>query len=174
MDKEELRKEAQESYIKLLRQNNCGQDYNCEIYNDGYIAGAESREKRIAELEEKISVLLSCKKCPDNKGGYICQKEYENKCLAQKIQYIKELQEENAELEEKNIELLGKLTFTENALNNAKAQIEKMKCPQNCKNGSVYNWSDNSICMDCEKVRTLHEDNWQEMCKGCKYWELRR
>ena len=52
------------------------------------------------------------------------------------------------------------------------AQVEKMKCPQNCKNGSVYNWSDNSICMDCEKVRTLHEDNWQEMCKGCKYWEL--
>lgn len=42
------------------------------------------------------------------------------------------------------------------------------------KHGSVYNWSDNSICMDCEKVRTLHEDNWQEMCKDCKYWELRR
>ena len=52
-------------------------------------------------------------------------------------------------------------------------QIEKMKCPQNCKNGSVYNWSDNSICMDCEKVRTLHEDNWQKMCKGCKYWEIK-
>lgn len=41
MDKEELRKEAQESYIKLLRQINCKQDYNCETYNDGYIAGAE-------------------------------------------------------------------------------------------------------------------------------------
>lgn len=49
---------------------------------------------RIAELEQKISVLLSCKNCPENKGGYICEKEYENKCLAQKIQYIKELQEE--------------------------------------------------------------------------------
>ena len=53
---------------------------------------------RIAELEQKISVLLSCKNCPENKGGLICQKEYENKCLAQKIQFIKELQEENAEL----------------------------------------------------------------------------
>lgn len=52
----------------------------------------------IAELEEKISVLLSCKNCPENKGGYICQKEYEGKCLTQKTQYIKELQEENAEL----------------------------------------------------------------------------
>ena len=59
---------------------------------------AEPREKRIEELEEKISVLLSCKNCPENKGGLLCQKEYENKCLAQKIQFIKELQEENAEL----------------------------------------------------------------------------
>lgn len=57
-------------------------------------------EKQVAELEEKISVLLSCKNCPENKGGFICQKEYENKCLAQKIQFIKELQEENAELKE--------------------------------------------------------------------------
>lgn len=55
----------------------------------------------ISELEEKISVLLSCKDCPDNKGGYICQKEYEDKCLAQKIQYIKELKEENKELKVK-------------------------------------------------------------------------
>ena len=60
-------------------------------------------EKRIAELEEKISILLSCKNCPENKGGLICAKEYENKCLAQKIQYIKELQEENAELKTKKI-----------------------------------------------------------------------
>ena len=51
--------------------------------------------KRIAELEEQISSLLSCKNCPENKGGYICEKEYENKCLAQKIQYIKELKEDN-------------------------------------------------------------------------------
>ena len=56
---------------------------------------------KIKELEEKISILLSCKNCPDNKGGYICQKEYEDKCLAQKIQYIKELQEENADFKEK-------------------------------------------------------------------------
>lgn len=57
-----------------------------------------NQEKRIAELEEKISVLLSCKDCPENKDGLICQKEYENKCLAQKMQFIKELQQENAEL----------------------------------------------------------------------------
>lgn len=55
-----------------------------------------------AELEEKISILLSCKNCPENKGGWICVKEYENKCLAQKIEYIKELKKENAELKSKN------------------------------------------------------------------------
>lgn len=48
-------------------------------------------------MKKRISVLLSCKNCPENKGGCICQKEYEDKCLAQKIQYIKELKEENAE-----------------------------------------------------------------------------
>jgi hypothetical protein len=62
------------------------------------------KDNRIVELEEKISVLLSCKNCPENKGGYICAKEYENKCLAQKMQFIKELQEENAELKEKLLE----------------------------------------------------------------------
>lgn len=51
-----------------------------------------------AELEEKISVLLSCKNCSENKGGFICAKEYENKCLAQKIELIKELEEEKCEL----------------------------------------------------------------------------
>ena len=29
----------------------------------------EELEKENAELQEKISVLLSCKKCPENKGG---------------------------------------------------------------------------------------------------------
>lgn len=57
--------------------------------------------KKGADLEKKISVLLSCKNCPENKGGLLCQKEYEDKCLAQKIQYIKELEKENAELKEK-------------------------------------------------------------------------
>ena len=65
----------------------------------------DPKEKRIEELEEKISVLLSCKNCPENKDGLICQKEYENKCLAQKIQYIKELKEENAKLKKQQFSL---------------------------------------------------------------------
>ena len=92
MTKEELDKEAGESW---WNDNNCsGALSTKKIYICGYLAGAEPREKRIAELEKKISILLSCKNCPNNKGGYICEKEYEGKCLSQKTQYIKELQEE--------------------------------------------------------------------------------
>ena len=60
----------------------------------------EELEKENAELKEKISIFLSCKNCPENKGGWICAKEYEDKCLAQKIEFIKELEKENAELKE--------------------------------------------------------------------------
>ena len=60
----------------------------------------EELEKENAELQEKISILLSCKNCPENKGGWICVKEYEDKCLAQKIEFIKELKKENAEMKE--------------------------------------------------------------------------
>ena len=104
----------------------CGYKSECEIYKENAelkeVHESDKRSLRLiaekgAELEEKISILLSCKNCPENKGGYICQKEYEDKCLAQKIQYIKELKEENAEL---------------------KNQIEKMKCCENCaKNGHI-------------------------------------
>jgi hypothetical protein len=94
------------------------------------------REKRIAELEEKISVLLSCKNCSENKGGYICQKEYEDKCLAQKIQYIKELKEENAELKEENAELKEQ-----------KEMLEK-----------GYVWHDYDAGEDC--YEDTHEGKW--------------
>lgn len=64
----------------------------------GCVVGLEYNNKQIAELEEKISVLLSCKNCSENKGGWVCAKEYENKCLAQKIEFIKELEKEKCEL----------------------------------------------------------------------------
>ena len=68
----------------------------------------EELEKENAELKEKISVLLSCKNCSENKGGWICAKEYENKCLSQKIVFIQELEKENAKLKEENTELKTK------------------------------------------------------------------
>ena len=87
-----------------------------------------------AELEEKISILLSCNSCPDNKGGLLCQKEYEDKCLAQKIQYIKELKEENRQ----HKQLIEDLNNSKKRIAELEAQIEKMKCCGNCaKNGHI-------------------------------------
>ena len=72
-----------------------------EILKVAFKDGAEfGCNKLNEELKEKISVLLSCKNCPENKGGWICAKEYEDKCLAQKIEFIKELKKENAEMKE--------------------------------------------------------------------------
>ena len=106
MTKENLEKEAEGWLNKWELCNKCKNKVDCisnfsyckKVVLQSYLAGAEPREKRIAELEKKISILLSCKNCPENKGGLLCQKEYENKCLAQKIQFTKELQEENEEL----------------------------------------------------------------------------
>ena len=109
---EEMEKRKQEADRKeLLEENELlkNSDSLCKLIGE--------QKLKITDLEEKISVLLSCKNCPENKGGFICVKEYENKCLAQKIQYIKELEKENAEL---------------------KAQIEKMKNCKNCKNEGDY------------------------------------
>lgn len=66
----------------------------------------------------------------------------------------------NKELEKENAELIGKVAFLENDLNNAKAQIEKMKVCGNCGNekctskyrgNSVYHrQSDGFACADNE------------------------
>ena len=129
MTKEKLKQEAEENYFSeeniismsdLNKEEN--QKYICHeaqpvaiylqkdrlaptmcLLERAYVFGRRVSEKYIAELEERISVLLSCKNCPENKGGLICQKEYENKCLAQKIQFIKELQEENNDLKNKTV-----------------------------------------------------------------------
>ena len=101
-------------YIKELEQKNHAMLVNSlKICNQSEIDNDEN-ERKIAELEEKISVLLSCKNCPENKGGYICEKEYENKCLSQKIQFIKELQEENAEAKNLIEELASSLSVVGN------------------------------------------------------------
>ena len=70
----------------------------------------EELEKENAELKEKISVLLSCKNCPENKGGWGCEKEYEGRCLSQKVMYIKELKAEMKEQLAKAKELIEELS----------------------------------------------------------------
>ena len=106
----------------------------------------EELEKENAELQEKISVLLSCKNCPENKGGWGCEKEYENKCLTQKIVYIKELKEENAQYEKDLI------NFNEN-LTKAKELIKKF-----------LEFANNTIEFDPEHPQE-HTDLWNELCE---------
>ena len=88
-------------HYEIAKREN-GADYAKEVSNvtikQAFLAGLEYKNKENAELKEKISILLSCKNCPENKGGWICAKEYENKCLAQKIEFIKELEKEKCEL----------------------------------------------------------------------------
>lgn len=100
-----------------------------KLYNDFIKISKKcaSIKKENEELKKEISVLLSCSNCKENKGGYVCEKEYNDKCLSQKIEYIKELKEENAEL---------------------KAQIEKMKCCGNCKHKKSK-----PTCFFCVKLR---------------------
>lgn len=132
MTKKKLEKEAGNWLRKYLLCCNCEKKCKCidnnsyceELVLKAYVDSAEAREKRIADLEEKISNLLSCKNCSENKGGFICQKEYEDKCLAQKIQYIKELQQENAEL--KSVERMALYSKMSDQLTKAKEIIKKM------------------------------------------------
>lgn len=84
----------------------------------------EELKKENAELKEKISVLLSCKNCPENKGGWVCVKEYENKCLTQKIEYIKELKEENCEL-------LGIIQGKDKVIQELKKELNSMMVSKN-------------------------------------------
>ena len=123
-----------------------------------------------AELEREISILLSCNSCPDNKGGLLCQKEYEDKCLAQKIQYIKELQEENAELkkiEEEYYDFIQKkneedwkgdniVCCLKLKIEQLKAQIEKMKCCDNCEHNFDVDGTRSNHCVKCKNF-----SNWE-------------
>jgi len=54
MTKEELEIEAEEKYREVDREFIACQDEG-EVFNIGYVLGAEPREKRIAELEDKLA-----------------------------------------------------------------------------------------------------------------------
>ena len=92
--------------------------------------------KRIADLEKENAELKE-----DNDARKFAM------AMSEKVE--KQLREENAEL-------IGKVAFLENDLNNAKAQIEKKKSCVNCR-----------YCID-EKCP------WQPKGCGMKHWELRR
>ena len=133
-------------------------------------------EKRIADLEEKISILLSCKNCSENKGGFICAKEYEGKCLAQKIEYIKELQKENAELKTKKIPQLerriasirGSHSVDVKKLNARTEQVERLK-KENADLQKSYEELYNSMRVIKDQRNVLEKENAELKAeKGCE------
>lgn len=104
MTKEEL---AKESYLYAKNSKDV-QDFECgfDIAFKSYIAGAEPREKRIAELE------------------------------AQNLQLLKEwrvMDKAKQKAELKVAELMGDVSTLEQDYKRLEAQIEQMKCCSNCK-----------------------------------------
>ena len=125
----------------------------------------EELEKENAELEEKIGVLLSCKNCPENKGGWICVKEYEDKCLAQKIEFIKELEKEKCEL-------LGIIQGKDKVIQELEKEIAELDCQKN-RNKACYSCASatercfkNEIGCPCEKYKSYKDENAE--LKGIK------
>ena len=118
----------------------------------------EKLKKENAKLQEKISVLLSCTNCPENKGGWICAKEYENKCLTQKIEFIKELEEEKCEL-------LGIIQGKDKVIQELKKGNAELTCQMkrntfcySCKNATERCYR-NEIGCPCEKYKSYKDEN---------------
>lgn len=128
------------------------------IYKKGYLDGLEEGRKENEELKEEISVLLSCANCQENKGGYVCEKEYNDKCLAQKIEYIKELKEEIAELKKDKEWLENTDKEQTELILKLYEQIDKMKCCHNCKNCEINFTNDSGIKYGCKKLRQKSDD----------------
>ena len=84
MNKEELEKEAEEKYSEVDREFIACQDEG-EVFNIGYILGAEPREKRIAKLEHKLE--QTEKDLADYQFNYPTIKELETQIEKMKSQY---------------------------------------------------------------------------------------
>jgi len=79
MSKEELKKEAEESAEKFFGKPTDLVDLdNLRIFKNAYLASAEPREKRIAELEQKI---ITYKKQINNKEKALARYKAENETL---------------------------------------------------------------------------------------------
>lgn len=170
MTKEELDKEAGESW---WNDNNCSGSLSTKkIYICGYLAGAEPREKRIAEQEELLNSTLE-----ENKDIYKKMADLDTaledctESLTDARIKIKELEKENAELKDKlsNLASVAEVRLAnwqkyEKENEELRAKIEKMKCCQNCK------FEDNdcieepcSACTRClgDIKRKGNSDKWE-------------
>lgn len=146
MNREELKKEAQEQV------NYCTPLYP-ECFIQGYLAGAEPRENKIADIKANCDYVLEGK-----------ENEYRDE-----LQELKETLAQTIENDEVNYETLKLHDQEEIGMLNSKIagleqQIEKMKCCQNCK----YEDKDciEEPCCDCSRIlgdikRKGSSDKWE-------------
>lgn len=105
----------------------CEQCKNCIKCETGYYQlGETEKDKQIEELEkEKVAREIIVRELlKKNDELEVANKKISNECH-KLVDTLEKKQNEN-------VDLIGKIAFTENALNNAKAQIEKMKMCENC------------------------------------------
>ena len=146
MTKEELWKEAEEWRSKNWIPYDF-YDTECNVYNEdikgdliiAYLAGAEPREKEIKSLGERC---LQLQKDKGNLTDRINELEVTNKKISDECHKLVDSLEKK---QNENIDLIGKVAFLENDLNNAKAQIEKMKDILLC------------TCEGCSRLPKLYE-----------------
>ena len=160
MTKEELEKEAEEKYCEVDREFIACQDEG-EVFNIGYVLGAEPREKHIAELERNVAYYAERAKHAELAGrDYVLKyKDLGKRCL--QLQKDKgNLTDRVRDLEEKLVNADYQLEGRDLEIKELKAQIEKMKCCGNCaKRGH--------IC--------VAEEMQGKLCgKNKDKWELRR
>lgn len=126
MTKEELKQEARQKALewngeKINGKYNRLPIANWSCYEKGYLAGAESREKRIEELEESNKEWQrTCEAKSDTNSQLIEQ-------LANKVEKSAELEKENAELKERNRGLDAMLTGESLVSNELEEQLTKAK-----------------------------------------------
>lgn len=120
--KEKLEKEADEyateNYEQCIYDDVIGWKTDYEARKQAYLAGAEPREKRIEEIEKEL-------KDKDS----------------QLNNWYKEWQKQNeriAELEAENDDIYDALNTESLKISELEAQIEKMKCCENCRHREPY------------------------------------
>lgn len=125
MTKAELKKEAIQYAVDYP--TSYGKGYKHKDLRIAYLAGAEPREKRITELEEINADLKQSLDWAD-------ERESED------VKLIEELEKENAEL--KKLPESDKKSLLE-------AQIEKLKCCENC---AFFKEKKYGICHNIKKL----------------------
>ena len=156
MTKEELNKEATEYALKWGDKT----DGTYACCRDGYLAGAEPREKRIAELDCQKNRNKSCYSCIN-----ATERCFRNEigCPCQKYKFWKE---ENTELKLKLEALDPTLEDCTESLTDARIKIKELKkeLEQAKKVQVVEHFEAYGQCRDSRRIVSLEKENAELKC----------